>query len=136
LFCWKIPQHRISAVVQALRARHPELPAEVLTQNSPAGAQQDPAAASLIRCGNELVAVMSIPAPIPEDAGLWSRAARNWPESQTVAERHRGHLIVSVLGKNDQPLEQARQALVLPTEECSQRARPRIMHSAATTLLH
>ncbi|WP_249156941.1 hypothetical protein [Bradyrhizobium sp. KB893862 SZCCT0404] len=62
----------------------------------------------LQRCGNELVAVMSMPGPIPEDSGLWSRAATTWPEGRTVAARHRGHLIVSVLGQNQQPLSAAR----------------------------
>lgn len=94
------------AVVQALRARHPELAAEVIAGTSPAGTHS--ADTPLIRCGGKFVAVMSMPAPIPEDANLWSRAATAWPEGKTVAARHRGHLIVSVIGKSEQLLPVAR----------------------------
>ncbi|AWM02562.2 DUF4261 domain-containing protein [Bradyrhizobium amphicarpaeae] len=51
---------------------------------------------------------MSMPAPIPHDPGLWTRAAMTWPESKAVAAQHRGHVIVSMLGKNEQPLVAAR----------------------------
>lgn len=96
------------AVVQALRARHPELSAEVIERTSPAGTHQGPADTPLIRCGGQFVAVMSMPAPIPEDANLWSRAATAWPEGRTIAERHRGHLIVAVVGKSERLLPVAR----------------------------
>jgi hypothetical protein len=95
------------AVAKALRARHPELPVE-LVADTPSGARQNSANSPLIRCGDELVVVMSMPAPIPEDAGLWSRAASTWPQGKMVAARHRGHLIVSVLGNREQPLPAAR----------------------------
>ena len=100
----------MSAVCKALRARHPELETEVVAGEGPAGARQSPANSPLVRCGNELVAVMSMPAPLPHDPGLWSRAATTWPEGKAVAARHRGHLIVSVLGKSLQPLPAARLA--------------------------
>ncbi|QOZ70771.1 DUF4261 domain-containing protein [Bradyrhizobium arachidis] len=91
------------ALAKAVRARHPELPMEV--EGGDEGARQD---SPLIRCGNELVAVMSMPAPIPEDSGLWARASTTWPQAETVAARHRGHLIVSVLGQNQRQLPTAR----------------------------
>lgn len=87
-------------------------------------AQQAQANSPLIRCGNELVAVMSMPAPIPDDEGLWARAATTWPESKAVALRHRGHVIVSMLGKSEQPLVAARittaviGALIATMPEC------------------
>jgi hypothetical protein len=84
------------------------LAAEAVADPSAAEARQNPAGSPLIRCDGELVVVMSMPAPIPEDAGLWSRAATMWPEGKTVAARHRGHLIVSVLGQRQQPLHVAR----------------------------
>ncbi|MCP3464905.1 hypothetical protein [Bradyrhizobium sp. CCGUVB23] len=96
----------MSAVAKALRTRYPELPAEAVTDDTPAGARQ--ANSPLIRCGNEFVAVMSMAAPIPQDPGLWSRTATTWSEGKTIAARHRGHLIVSVLGKGPQPLPAAR----------------------------
>lgn len=111
----------MSAVAQVLRTRHPELPAET---TQPDGARQDQADSPLIRCGNELVAVMSMPAPIPHDEGLWARAATTWPDSGKVAARHRGHIIVSMLGKSEQPLAAARGttavigALIATMPEC------------------
>lgn len=64
----------MAALTHAIRERHPELPMEV-----DGGGEGDVRRGSpLIRCGNELVAVMSMPAPIPEDTGLWSRASTIW----------------------------------------------------------
>ena len=91
------------ALANAMRARHPELPVQV--EGGADGARQD---SPLIRCGNELVAVMSMPAPIPEDPGLWSRASTIWPQAEAVAARHQGHLIVSVLGQDQQAVPTAR----------------------------
>ncbi|AWM08805.1 DUF4261 domain-containing protein [Bradyrhizobium symbiodeficiens] len=95
----------MSAVAEVLHARHPELATESMDDGR---VQQARASSPLIRCGNELVAVMAMPAPIPDDDGLWARAATTWPESKAVAARHRGHLIVSMLGKSEQPLVAAR----------------------------
>lgn len=111
----------MSAVAKVLHARHPELATETADDE---GAQPVQANTPLIRCGNELVAVMSMPAPIPQDAGLWERAARTWPEGKAVATRHRGHVIVSLLGKGERPLIAARLttavigALVATVPEC------------------
>jgi hypothetical protein len=103
----------MSAVADALRARHPELPVEV-QGNSP-----------LIQCGDQSVVVMSMPAPIGVDQGLLSRAATTWPEAKAVAARHRGHIIVSILGNSDErQLPAARiitaviGALIAVTPEC------------------
>lgn len=110
----------MSAVAKILRARHPDL----MTGPDDPGEQQVQASSPLIRCGNQLVAVMSMPAPIPDDDGLWARAATIWPEGKAVAARHRGHLIVSMLGKNERPLVAARVtaavigALIAAMPEC------------------
>lgn len=95
----------MSAVAKVLHARHPELATEAIGDGPPEQAQAN---SPLIRCGRELVAVMAMPAAIPHDQGLWARAATTWPESKAVAARHRGHLIVSMLGKSKQPLAAAR----------------------------
>lgn len=111
----------MSAVAKVLHARHLELATEVTGDGS---AQPTRADSPLIRCGNELVAVMSMPAPIPHDQGLWARAATTWPESQAVVAQHRGHMIVSMLGKSEQPLVAARVttavigALIATMPEC------------------
>ncbi|UPK30688.1 DUF4261 domain-containing protein [Bradyrhizobium sp. 195] len=110
----------MSAVAKVLHARHPELATEAMDD----GRAKAQANSPLIRCGKELVAVMSMPAPVPDDQGLWARAATTWPESKAVAARHRGHLIVSMLGKGEQPLVAARVttavigALIATMPEC------------------
>jgi hypothetical protein len=111
----------MSALAKALRARHPELATDVAENGD---AQQAEANSPLIRCGNELVAVMSMPARIPDDPGLWSRASTTWPQAKAAAARHRGHLMVSVLGQNQRPLPAARLttavigALIATVPEC------------------
>ncbi|WP_338306696.1 MULTISPECIES: DUF4261 domain-containing protein [Bradyrhizobium] len=111
----------MSEVAEVLHARHPELATETMDDGR---ARQARANSPLIRCGKELVAVMSMPAPIPHDQGLWARAATTWPESKAVAARHRGHLVVSMLGKSEQPLVAARVtsavigALIATMPEC------------------
>ncbi|WP_158668490.1 DUF4261 domain-containing protein [Bradyrhizobium guangdongense] len=111
----------MSAVAKVLHAQHPELATETAGNE---GVQSDQANSPLIRCGSGLVAVMSMPAPIPQDQGLWARAATTWPESEAVAARHRGHVIVSLLGRTEQPLLAARittaviGALIASVPEC------------------
>lgn len=111
----------MAEVAKALRARHPELATEAIDDGR---SQQAQANSPLIRCGDEFVAVMSMPAPIPHDPGVWARAATSWPESKTVAARHKGHLIVSMLGQSQRPLIAARittaviGALIATMPEC------------------
>lgn len=111
----------MSAVAKVLHTRHPELATEAMDDSRTPQAQ---ASSPLIRCGKELVAVMSMPAPVPDDQGLWARAASTWPESKAVAARHRGHLIVSMFGQREQPLVAARVttavigALIATMPEC------------------
>lgn len=111
----------MSAVAKVLHVRHPELATETAASEEE---QPSQANSPLIRCGNEFVAVMSMPAPIPQDPGLWARAARTWPESEAVATNHQGHIIVSLLGKSERPLIAARLttavigALIATVPEC------------------
>ncbi|MGX1165490.1 hypothetical protein AB7M16_001756 [Bradyrhizobium sp. USDA 372] len=110
----------MSLVAKILRARHPDL----MTEPNDPGERQVKASSPLLRCGNQLVAVMPMPTPIPDDAGLWARAATIWPEGKAVAARHRGHLVVSALAKNEKPLVAARittavvGALIAAMPEC------------------
>jgi hypothetical protein len=111
----------MAEVAKVLRTRHPKLAADAAENG---GMQQPQANSPLIRCGSEFVAVMSMPAPIPQDPGLWARAATTWPESKAVAIRHRGHVIVSMLGQSQRPLIAARVttavigALIATMPEC------------------
>lgn len=97
----------MAELAAALRTRHPELEAE-MGGGGGADGRQSSAGASVIRFGDQLITVMSMPTSIPQDPGLWSRAVTAWPEAKAVAARHRGHLIVSVLGQNQQLLPTAR----------------------------
>ena len=96
----------VVALAEALRSRYPQLATEM--GNGDAAGVRQGSSASVIRCGDQLVTVMSMPTPIPQDPGLWSRAATAWPEAKAVAARHRGHLMISVLGQNQQLLPTAR----------------------------
>ena len=83
---------KMTALAEALRERHPELPVELL----------HPAGSPVIRCGDQEVVVMSMPAPIGAGHGMWSRATVIWPEAKAVAARHQGHVIVSTLSRERQ----------------------------------
>ncbi|MCK1721851.1 hypothetical protein IVA81_29995 [Bradyrhizobium sp. 141] len=82
------------ALIRALRVRHPELQWSRSTIASRADAG-DP---MFIRAGDQLMAILMIPAPMPFDQQLWQRASWLWPESVDAAGRHRAHLIVSPMG--------------------------------------
>ncbi len=97
----------MAGLAAALRTRHPERVTEMGGVGA-ADASQSSAGASAIRFGDQLITVMSMPTPIPQDPGLWSRAATMWPEAKAVAARHKGHLMVSVLGPKQQLLPTAR----------------------------
>jgi hypothetical protein len=88
-------------LVEAMRQRHAELPWEI-EQSAQGGALP------FIRCGGTLVVVMHVGAALPHDANLWRRAAMTWPPAPQVAESHRAHLIVSVMGEGTNKLESAR----------------------------
>lgn len=95
-------------LAKALRARHPGLAVEDPKESGEAGDRKDAASSPLIRCGGEDVVVMSMPAPMPDDPGLWARTYAAWPEGKTITARHRGHLIVFVVGERLPPLARAR----------------------------
>jgi hypothetical protein len=83
-----------TALVETLRQRHPEVRWDVAGLVPKARADD----AIIIRCGDHLLVVMSMPAPLPYDENLWKRASRIWPEAPQAAERHKAHLIVSTMG--------------------------------------
>jgi hypothetical protein len=98
----------IEGIARAVRARHPEMPVEVVAASAQNG--HGTAQSPLIRCGDDLVTVMNVPAPLPQDPGeeVWERAAKAWPQARTVAKRHRAHVIVATIGKVASPLRDAR----------------------------
>jgi hypothetical protein len=83
-----------STLVETLQQRHPERSWAASGHAARTNAD-DPVT---IRCGDHLIVVMSMPAPIPHDENLWKRASRIWPQAPEVAGRHRAHLIVSTMG--------------------------------------
>lgn len=113
------------AVVEELRARHPEIPVEIVGEKNAAGEVVNAANSPLIIFGEEQIVVMSMPAAVPGDPGLWARAAYKWPEAKSVAARHKAHLVVSALSKGDRQLAVSRAitavigALIDVIPECS-----------------
>ena len=87
----------LKALVEALRRRHPDLAWETTSDSAEPNDGNFP----FIRCGRHLLVLMSIDAALPSDDGLWSRAAIVWPGARDIAERHRAHLIVSLMGSNE-----------------------------------
>lgn len=81
------------ALVTALRQRHPGL----RWDNNAGVANAEPDGPILIRAGDHLVTIMSVPAPLPYDQELWQRACWMWPEAFDAARRHRAHLVISTI---------------------------------------
>jgi uncharacterized protein DUF4261 len=83
----------LQAIVAAIRARHPgvsvQLPGDAAQSHS-----------TVIECNGELVAMMSVPAPVPRDDATIARASATWPQAAATIGSHRAHLIVSALGKD------------------------------------
>jgi hypothetical protein len=98
----------MQVLAQAVHARYPGLPVEAVAASAKHG--QGAAQSPLIGCGDEFVAVMNIPVPLPRDMGeeVWARAATTWPEALAVRMGHRAHIVVGTLGKVQSPLPEAR----------------------------
>jgi hypothetical protein len=102
----------VRPLVEILRQRHADLRWDV-TATAATAKDVDP---PFIRCGDHLVTILSMPAPLPYDENLWKRASKTWPEAPHIAARHSGHLIVTTMGAaenkagiaNLTPLESAR----------------------------
>jgi hypothetical protein len=90
---WKVAP---SALATAIRSRHPDLAVEVCNPAAASGAEP---IAPLLRCGGELVSVLSLPgAVLPfADDPTWLRASAIWPKDRTDV-RHHGHVMVVPVG--------------------------------------
>src|SRR5262249_28061842 len=85
-------------------SRYPDHPTDV----ADASGQKDDSAA-VIRVGDDIVAIMNISAPLPQDdLDVWARAEMTWPEAPAVAASHRAHLIVAYMGVVESALQEAR----------------------------
>ena len=93
-----------SALVEALRRRYPNLDWDVTGDSASA----KPEGACMIRCGSHVATVTSKPAPLAYDEVLWTRASNSWPNARDAAGRHRAHLVVSMIGANENRVECAR----------------------------
>ncbi|PIT05284.1 hypothetical protein TSA1_34500 [Bradyrhizobium nitroreducens] len=89
-------------LVDTLRRRHPDLSWD---PGSTAQSNRRPDEAIFIRAGDRLMAVMSLPAPIPIDLQDWQRATRHWPEALEAVTSHQAHLVVSSLGSASEGAE-------------------------------
>jgi hypothetical protein len=88
------------AVAEAIRTRHPGTAVSLPDDRD--------AASPMIVCAGKIVVVMSMPAPAPRDDGVVGPASVTWPQARAAFDRHRAHLIVSVLGENPHPLPNTR----------------------------
>lgn len=98
----------LQAVVDVMRRRYPGVTAQVIT--NPAADGEGTSQSHLIRCGDEVVAVTNVDAPLPQDPDdeIWARATRTWPQASTVAGDHGAHVIVALFGVVENPLREAR----------------------------
>jgi hypothetical protein len=92
----------LPALLDAMRQRHPDL---VWTPGS-AGPKRP--RSPFILCGKRIVVLMPVDAPLQTDADMWARAATAWPEAREAAQRHRAHVIVSLMGVSEGKVEDAR----------------------------
>jgi len=91
----------LQALVDVLRQRHPDQPWAV---DAP-GLKRP--RAPFILCGHRIVILLPVDAPVPNDESMWAHAAMSWPEAR-LAARHRAHVIVSLMGKGDDSVEDAK----------------------------
>lgn len=111
----------LGSIAEALRTRHPGLQVKPLADPSEPDAN---ARSIMLEFGDQTIAIMMMPAPIPQDEGLWLRAATAWPEAAAVAAKHQAHVIVSPVGDSVGQLQDARivtaviGALIATTPEC------------------
>jgi hypothetical protein len=98
----------MQAVAQAARDRYPDMPIDVISSEPQGpGSKESP----LLRCDDEFVVVMNMPAPAPRQPGIdgvWTRAALVWPQAIEARDRHRAHIIVATLAEGQNPLKEAR----------------------------
>src|SRR5882757_7625537 len=101
-------EHNQQALVAAIRSRHPDLPVEVCNPHATEG--ETAMQASLIRCGGEIVTLLSLPGPVlpHSDNPIWIRASGVWPQARTAGVRHRGHVFISSIGTRSPRLRTAR----------------------------
>lgn len=96
------------ALVAAIRSRHPDLSVEVCNPEvlEVEAAMQAP----LIRCGGEIVTLLSLPGPVlpHSDNPIWIRASGVWPQARAAGVRHRGHVLISSIGTRSPRLRTAR----------------------------
>lgn len=96
------------ALAAAIRSRHPDLPVEVCNPDATEG--ETATQAPLIRCGGEIVTLLSLPGPVlpHSDNPIWIRASGVWPQAPAAGVRHRGHVLISSIGTRSPRLRTAR----------------------------
>lgn len=89
-------QPDMRAVRDAISARHPGVAVSLPNDHDTTG--------PMILCAGKIVVVMAMPAPIPRDESLVVRASATWPQARAAFDRHKAHLIVSVVDQSTEPL--------------------------------
>ncbi len=96
---------KASAIVEALKKRHPELTSIISEAPSKPGARPTD---SFFLFGGQIVPILSIGAPLPHDANVIKRVTRTWADARRAFESHRAHLSISIPGKEKDSLKVAR----------------------------
>jgi hypothetical protein len=87
----------LSALIEHLRRRHPDVPVAT-SFDAEAAHSAEPILFHWSGCQFFLAA---IDAPIPNDEEMWWRAASFWDDPKASRDRHNAHLIVSAMGPTD-----------------------------------
>jgi hypothetical protein len=72
------------------------------------GDGDQPARTALLGVGGQMVALLSVDASLPEGWRQIAERSIHWPDAVKVASTHQAHLIISVMGRDQDPLARAR----------------------------
>lgn len=98
-------QAKASVIVEALKKRHPEQASLITEAPSEPGARPND---SFFLFAGQIVAILSIGAPLPYDADVVKRVTRTWADAPRAFESHRAHLAISIPGQQRNSLKVAR----------------------------
>jgi hypothetical protein len=73
-----------------------------------AGDVDQPVRTTMLGVGGQIVALLSVDAPLPEGWRQIAGQSIHWPDAVAVCSTHQAHLIVSVMGGDQDPLARAR----------------------------
>jgi hypothetical protein len=90
-----------TAVIAALRQRHPNQPVELMTGAAPPNVRAVASMTMMLRCAGVELIVMAMARPLPEEEWKLSalRAASLSPDRAPAFSGHKAHLVVTTLAR-------------------------------------